>query len=127
MEGNKNNLFKRFILASAGIIFVVLLGVFVARTEIVFSAFNPQINYQGKLTDHSNNPVDNGDYVMEFKFYSSSTGGTLLWTETRTGGDKVSINNGLFSVMLGEVTPLPSTQDFLIRNYTLKFLSARLP
>ncbi|HEY4518656.1 MAG TPA: hypothetical protein VJG48_03500, partial [Candidatus Paceibacterota bacterium] len=70
------------------------------------SAFNKQINYQGKLTNSAGTTVSDGDYNIEFKIYTASTGGTLLWTETRTGTDKVTVTNGLFSVLLGSVTSL---------------------
>jgi len=68
------------------------------------AAFNKQINYQGKLTTSANIAVANGTYNMEFKLYDS--GSTLLWTETRTGANKVTVSNGLFSVLLGEVNAL---------------------
>ncbi|MCA9363422.1 hypothetical protein KC851_03805, partial [Candidatus Kaiserbacteria bacterium] len=72
---------------------------------------NQQINYQGKLTDDSGVAVANGLYDMEFKLYSAPTGGSALWTETLTGGNQVQVTNGLFSVMLGAVSPL-TTVDF---------------
>ncbi len=70
------------------------------------AAFNKQINYQGKLTDASNVSVANGTYNMEFKLYTASSGGSAIWTETRTGADKVTVSSGLFSVLLGEVNSL---------------------
>ena len=73
------------------------------------AVFNKQINYQGKLTTTANIAVANGTYNMEFKLYDS--GSTLLWTETRTGANKVQVTSGLFSVMLGEVNSLASV-DF---------------
>ena len=69
------------------------------------------INYQGKLTDATGLAVADGSYDMEFKLYAVSSGGTAVWTETRTGGNQVSVVNGLFSVMLGEVASLTSV-DF---------------
>ena len=72
----------------------------------VNAAINKQINYQGKLTNASNVAVTNGTYNMEFALYTVSSGGTAIWTETRTGGNKVQVTNGLFSVLLGEVTSL---------------------
>ncbi|NVN97200.1 hypothetical protein HXX01_03140, partial [Candidatus Nomurabacteria bacterium] len=68
------------------------------------AVFNKQINYQGKLTTTANVAVANGTYNMEFKLYDS--GSSLLWTETRTGANKVQVTNGLFSVLLGEVNAL---------------------
>lgn len=71
------------------------------------SAFNEQINYQGKLTGTNNVPVADADYKMVFELYSAAENGTLLWTEDRSSSNLVPVNNGLFSVMLGSVTSLP--------------------
>ncbi|MFA5124683.1 MAG: tail fiber domain-containing protein [Patescibacteria group bacterium] len=75
------------------------------------ASFNQQINYQGKLTDHSDSPVADGDYDMVFRLCADSSCSSVLWTETRTGADQVAVANGLFSVMLGSVTSLSSV-DF---------------
>jgi len=72
------------------------------------------INYQGRLTDDSGNPI-NGTSSMEFRIYSSSTGGSALWAETKD----VIISNGVFNVLLGSSNPFPldlfdpSTSRFL--------------
>ncbi len=71
----------------------------------LFAAFNEQINYQGKLTNSVGAPVSNGTYNMEFKLYANNSTTTALWTETLTGSDKVTVTNGLFSIMLGSTTP----------------------
>ncbi len=60
------------------------------------------INYQGMLTDATDNPI-NGSRVIQFRIYNSASGGTALWTETQT----VAVNNGLFNVLLGSITPIP--------------------
>ncbi len=89
---------------------MVLVGVLgtlaISSVQDVFAAINKQINYQGKLTNTSGVAVPDGTYNMEFKLYTVSSGGSPLWTETRTGGDKVQVTNGLFSVLLGEVISL---------------------
>lgn len=64
------------------------------------------INYQGKLADNTGLTVANGSYDMEFKLYTQASGGAAVWTETRTGGNAVTVANGLFSVMLGSVSSL---------------------
>jgi hypothetical protein len=76
--------------------------------SVLKAAINKQINYQGKLTTSAGVAVANGTYNMEFILYDDPTlsGVHILWTETRTGVDKVQVTNGLFSVMLGEVTSL---------------------
>jgi len=83
-----------------------IVGVFSAS-----ASFNPQINYQGKLTDSSSVAVTDGDYNVEFKIYTASTGGIAIWTETCTSTNAISISSGLFSHMLGSVTSL-SGVDF---------------
>ena len=59
------------------------------------------INYQGYLTDSSGNPV-NDPLDMVFRLYNVESGGEALWTETQN----VEVQDGLFSVLLGNVTPI---------------------
>ncbi len=68
------------------------------------AAFNPQINYQGRLTTPANIAVTNGDYDIVFKLYTVPTGGVAIWTES----DTVQVTDGLFSIMLGSTTSLTS-------------------
>lgn len=66
----------------------------------------PQVlSYQGKLTDSSGLPVADGIHTLTFAVYSAETRGSLLWIEN---GRKVQVSGGLFSVLLGEVEPLPA-------------------
>src|SRR6267142_3741419 len=60
-----------------------------------------QMNFQGRLTDSSSNPLT-GSYSLTFSIFDASSGGTQLWTETQT----VPVDNGIFSVALGPSTPL---------------------
>jgi hypothetical protein len=65
------------------------------------------INYQGKLTDADGVPLPNPTYDLTFSIWDVPTGGvTPLWTETQLA---VPVTNGLFSVVLGMVTPIPTT------------------
>ncbi|KXJ99763.1 MAG: hypothetical protein UZ19_OD1000261 [Parcubacteria bacterium OLB19] len=86
---------------------------FVLMPIFAHADFNQEINYQGKLTDSSGLAVSDGTYNMYFWLVASSTAAssTSVWSEVRTGVDKVQVTNGLFSVMLGEVTSL-SGVDF---------------
>jgi hypothetical protein len=70
-------------------------------------AVPPLINYQGKLTDANGSPVADGSYSMTFKLYSVLAGGTALWSETQS----VSVNNGVYSLVLGSVTPINLSFD----------------
>ena len=79
--------------------------------KLSHAAANYQINYQGKLTDASDDAVTDGDYDIVFNLYTAATGGTAIWTESHTAGSDVTVTNGLFSVMLGSITSL-STVNF---------------
>ncbi len=61
------------------------------------------LTYQGRLTDASNNPVPDGLNALRFKIYDAPAGGNLLWQEYNPG---VQTASGMFSVRLGELTPL---------------------
>ena len=66
-----------------------------------------QINYQGKLRDATlNTAVPDDLYNIEFKIYTDPSIGSPIWTETRTGANKVALKSGLFSSMLGEIASL---------------------
>ncbi|HAJ57218.1 MAG TPA: hypothetical protein DCL35_05555 [Candidatus Omnitrophica bacterium] len=67
-----------------------------------FAAVPRLINYQGRLTDASGNPLT-GSYNITFRIYDAETAGSLLWEETQTG---VVIDKGLFGVLLGSVASL---------------------
>ncbi|MDQ3018319.1 MAG: hypothetical protein M3Q64_00390, partial [bacterium] len=93
-------------LFAAAVISVLVSGVIPAQ-----AAINMQFNYQGKLTNASNVAVVDGLYTMYFKLYTVALNGTAVWTESRTSANKVQVTNGLFSVMLGEISSL-SGVDF---------------
>lgn len=77
------------------------------------AAFNPMINYQGKLTDSADSAVSDGNYNMKIRLCSDIDCSGVLWTESRTDLDKVQVTNGLFSVLLGDVaTTSLSSVDF---------------
>ena len=60
------------------------------------------IAYQGKLTDSTGRPVNDGKYVMVFSLSADSTGSSF-WNETQT----VETRGGLFNVLLGSGTGIP--------------------
>jgi hypothetical protein len=61
------------------------------------------INYQGILTDSGAMPLA-GMYDLKFTIYPDSFSGPELWTETH---DSVSVDDGLFNVILGGIAPIP--------------------
>ncbi|MEK7478209.1 MAG: hypothetical protein AAB645_02485, partial [Patescibacteria group bacterium] len=97
-------------LAALAILSLVLFSnPFLPITATVSAAsFTQLINYQAKLTNSSSIAVADGNYNLEFKIYDSLTGGNTLWTETRTSANRVAASMGVFSVMLGDVTPINS-------------------
>jgi hypothetical protein len=64
------------------------------------------ISFQGRLTDKNKNPRT-GPFDMTFKIFDAPAGGAELWSESYSGGSQVAVSNGIFSVRLGSLTPLP--------------------
>lgn len=102
--------------AAVGVCFYVMLP---ARAV---TGVNEQINYQARLLNNAGAVVPDGTYNLEFKIYQDGTGcvdsgtspcgGTLKWTETRTGSNKVAVTNGYFSVQLGAVAAFGGNIDW---------------
>ncbi len=65
------------------------------------------MTYQGALSDAGGVPID-GSRSLIFRIYDDREAGSVVWTETHPD---VSIAEGDFSVVLGEVTPLPADLD----------------
>ena len=63
------------------------------------------MSYQGKLTGNDGQPASDGTYSVVFSLYTQETGGTALWTESRS----VQVAGGIFSVLLGSITAMPDT------------------
>jgi len=96
------------------ITFLTKLTALLALWTIAALAFIPSealgavpqlINFQGILRDGSGNPVTNNNYSVRFRIYDDPTAGNVLWSESTS----VSTNSGLFSVLLGALTPVPDT------------------
>jgi hypothetical protein len=62
----------------------------------------PLINYQGYLTDSSNQPL-NGTAALQVGLYAAAEGGSPLWEELHPN---VTVSEGYFTVLLGSLTPL---------------------
>ena len=64
----------------------------------------PQVlNYQGKLGDSSGNPLT-GTYSFQFNIWTLGVGGAELFTEQWTGGNAVSVVNGIYTIQIGMQT-----------------------
>ncbi|NIW48135.1 MAG: hypothetical protein GWN14_22650, partial [candidate division Zixibacteria bacterium] len=98
----------------------VLLTVFLflALTVSINAAVPNVINYQGRLADNLNTPVDDGSYQMTFKIYGSESGTDVLWN---SGSVSISVINGLFNVQLGS-SPMPALPDDLFSTSATRYL-----
>lgn len=79
-----------------------LLTVILAPT--LFAGAPNLINYQGRVTG-GGSPIADGSYSAQFSFFNSSVGGTLLWQESAN----ITTTEGLFTRVLGSVTPIPDS------------------
>jgi len=70
--------------------------------SVTLGAVPPVISYQGYLADSLGIPLDT-TLEMTFTIYEDESGFTQLWTETH---GSVHLNDGLFFVLLGSITPL---------------------
>lgn len=104
----RNGRLARWLLPNPGtIILIVLLAIAVPTLAQqgpngVNSISISTIPYQGRLAAADGTPIT-AQQNMEFRLYSTPTGGTPLWEEYWTGGNSVALSDGLFSVMLGSL------------------------
>ena len=66
------------------------------------SAYYNRINFQGLLRNSDGVYVTDGSYKIRFTIYDQASGGTSLWTETRS----VPVSDGIFNENLGDDTPI---------------------
>src|SRR5262245_12703461 len=82
-------------------------------SPVVQGAPPEAMTYQGFLVDANGNPLatnNPANYPVIFRIYSTATGGSSLWTEQQI----VTVDNGNFSVILSEGTPvLPDPKPLL--------------
>jgi hypothetical protein len=69
---------------------------------------NEHINFQGKVVNANGTNVADGNYSFTFRIYTVSSGGSHVWTETKT----LAVNDGIFVTALGDTTTLPGSVDF---------------
>jgi hypothetical protein len=83
-----------------GLLFVVFLIFSLGYADV------PQmINYQGKITTPAGALVDTTVQII-FTIYDDSTSGNTLWADTVSS---VSVQKGIFSVLLGSGNPIPDS------------------
>ncbi len=64
--------------------------------------------YQGIVTDAAGEIKPDGSYSFTFRLYDASSGGTALWTESKT----ISVKDGLFFTALGDQVVFPASLRF---------------
>lgn len=89
-----------------------LIAQVLTRPEHTQAATNETINFQARLLTAAGSLVADGNYNVEFKLYAAASGGSALWTETRTTTNRVRVVNGYLTVNLGSVTAFPSNIDW---------------
>ena len=75
-----------------------------ARTLGFSKTVPSQLNYQGYLVDATDSSAVTATLQMTFRLYDAATAGTEQWAETQA---LVPVIDGLFSTLLGSVTPFP--------------------
>jgi len=82
------------------------IGICFLLVPLAFALGIPHLmNIQGILTDDEGTPVYDGIHMVDFSIYNVESGGAALWSESRA----VTATGGLFSVVLGEVNPIPAS------------------
>jgi hypothetical protein len=86
-------------------IITLLLFLHITCLTVAYSGVPSIISFTGRLTGADYTPRT-GNFSLTFKIYNTETGGIASWTETQP---VVSVTNGVFTVMLGTVTVLPTS------------------
>ncbi len=113
MDKNKRHLVTTLLLLLILLGIVVLIiqqgAVASAQEGVVVEPARPPglprllLQYQGRLSSpDSGDPVEDGSYTMTLRLYKQASGGKAQWTETKD----VPVQDGLFSTVLGDTTPL---------------------
>jgi hypothetical protein len=76
--------------------------------HVSFGQIPRTLSYQGLLTDTEGVPRQDGIYSFTFRFYTLESGGTPIWEEMQA----LQVQGGLFSAILGSVTPFGSEVMF---------------
>lgn len=84
--------------------FVVL----VALQSAALAQIPRTISYQGIVTDTLGTPKPDGTYSFTFRLYPAVSGGSALWSETKT----LQVKRGLFSTLLGDQVVFGSSLTF---------------
>jgi len=83
--------------------FTGLFLLFLSLTYTLQAQVPGTINFQGNLTDpETGNPIEDGDYNIDFILFDAETEGSSLWAESHA---IITVINGIFNVKLGSLEP----------------------
>jgi hypothetical protein len=86
----------------------IILSLTVFLMSVAWAEIPNKINYQGRITDVDTGEAMPGPHDMVFRIYDVPDGGTEVWSEFGT----VPVDSaGVFSVILGAVTPIELAFD----------------
>jgi len=85
---------------------LVLIEAALLSASAVFGGVPPLMNYQGYLRNGASHAPYNGTRPMTFSLYADATGGSALWAESHGA---VSVNAGVFTILLGSLSTLPES------------------
>ncbi len=83
-------------------ILMLMILISLSITTLTRAQIPRLISYQGIYTDTLGVAKLDSTYSFTFRLYNTSSGGTALWTETKS----IATKKGLFSTNFGDVTPL---------------------
>lgn len=89
---------------------VVVAGIALSAALTVQADVPRTIHYQGRLTDHDGTPLV-GEHTLTLRLYDAAEAGTRLWEEAHPVAFERD-DRGIFSLLLGSVTPFPATLQF---------------
>ncbi len=94
----------------------LLLGIFTLAAPTLLAQNNAALSVQGVLTKSDGTAVDDGEYDMTFKLWTSPGGGqgSMEHNETIL---KVPTTGGVYSVVLGQQAAFPINAQFLVPYY----------
>lgn len=88
---------------------LVCIVLLIAFSSVDLVAQIPRtFSLQGVLTDAASTPLPDGTHQIRVTLYSQSAGGSGLYAEIQPA----TVTDGVFSVIVGSVTPIPGTMTF---------------
>lgn len=74
-----------------------------AAVGVTVAPVAPVLHYQGRLLDPTTGQAKaDGPYPVVFRLYGTASGGSPLWTESKS----ITVSRGLFATLLGDTTAL---------------------